>query len=344
MKTPTEIIEYYFSDLLPTVQEVEGQREKARKRALVIWGIVFAITAPFALAYGWAQPDISILLFLLYIAFLIVVYSLISVVTSTEYEEAFIRKIVGSIVKHIAPGLSYSARDHVPSSIFRKSQLLHNGGIDRYNGRDRIAGKVHGVKIELSAVHIEKEHEYEERVSESETKTRTEYETIFKGIFLHAAFPKTFNGHTIVLTESIEGIFDSLFGGTLSHNSLKLERIKLDHPEFEEHFFTYGTDQIEARYILSHSMMERILRFRKRVGHKISLSFAEGDIFIAVHDIGLSLEPPFYSSLLERKVAEDYIETIFFLTGIVAIGAVEELKLDQKLWRQARKTPQHHLQ
>ena len=43
----------------------------------------------------------------------------------------------------------------------------------------------------------------------------------------------------------------------------RLEEIELEDPEFMEHFRVYSTDQVEARYILSPSMMERLLAFRR---------------------------------------------------------------------------------
>ena len=40
--------------------------------------------------------------------------------------------------------------------------------------------------------------------------------------------------------------------------------VKLENPEFESEFAVYSGDQIESRYILSSSLMERILSFKKQ--------------------------------------------------------------------------------
>jgi len=147
-------------------------------------------------------------------------------------------------------------------------------------------------------------------------------------MFFRAEFPKHFIGHTVVLPDTAEKFLGSYLGKMLQSYNLEREKlIKMDNPEFERYFVVYGTDQIEARYILSHSMMKRILVFRKKVGHEVSLSFVGGELFIAVHYNKDTLEPAIYSSLLDYKIAKEYIETLFF-----AMSIVQELKLNQKLW------------
>jgi len=145
---------------------------------------------------------------------------------------------------------------------------------------------------------------------------------------LHADFPKHFSGHTVVLPDFAQRTFGSLIGQFLqSANFSRAQLVKLDNPEFEKFFVVYATDQIEARYILSHSMMQRIVRFRKKVGHEVSISFVEGEVYIAVHYNKDTLEPAIYESLLNYKVAKEYIETLYF-----ALGVVFELQLNKKLW------------
>ena len=337
MRKRSDVIDYYHKDLLPMVREVEEKRKEVNRRRLAILGTVFIVTAPVfivvvLLVLTSSTPDDAYAAGFLYIIFMVIFYYFLPIFTGSEFEKGFERKVADPLVKYIAPGLSYVSNNYISSSVFKKSRIIREEGIDRYGGKNYISGDILGVKTEFSNVHVEEERRYEEKVGEYETKTRITYETVFKGIFLRAEFPKRFSGNVLVLPDRIEGVLSSFLRRKLSYNSLKLERIKIDSPEFEKHFFIYGEDQIEARYILSHSTMERILRFRRKVGHKISLSFVEGDVFLAVHDVELSLAPSIHSSLLDREVAKKYIEAIFFLVGVVAVGFVEELKLDQKLW------------
>jgi len=56
----------------------------------------------------------------------------------------------------------------------------------------------------------------------------------------------------------------------------------MDNVDFEKEFVVYATDQIEARYILSHTLMEKLLAFKKKSGHSLSISFVRGNIYLAL--------------------------------------------------------------
>ena len=75
--------------------------------------------------------------------------------------------------------------------------------------------------------------------------------------------------------KGVEFPFPKLFGRLgrklQSLNVFRGELIRLEDPEFESHFVVYGSDQIEARYILSTSLMARITDFKEKTGKKIYL-------------------------------------------------------------------------
>ena len=101
----------------------------------------------------------------------------------------------------------------------------------------------------------------------------------------------------------------------------------MDDPAFEKAFVVYGSDQIEARYILTHTMMERLLKLRKETRSNIFVSFNGEKIMIAVDYPNDLFEPAVFHSLLSVEQAMDYIRTLRS-----SIGVVEELKLNEKLW------------
>ena len=320
MKKFSEIIDYYYKELYPIVKELDKKREEVKKRTFWIFGVIFFIVTFGALVYIKNSPNVDYInLGILYGVFMFTVYKFVLKFASKDYVGEFKQRVIRPLVEFIDPSLRYTANAYIPQHIFTKSKIVKSR-IDRYSGNDYVTGTVDGVKIEFSDVHAEQKH--------TDSKGRTHYETLFQGMFLRAEFPKHFSGRTVVLPDSAEKMFGSFLGKMLqSYNFSRAELIKMDNPEFEKQFVVYGTDQIEARYILSHSMMERILTFRKKVGQDISLSFVGGEMFIAVHYDKDTLEPAIYSSLLDYKIAREYIETLFF-----AMGIVEELKLNQKLW------------
>jgi hypothetical protein len=101
----------------------------------------------------------------------------------------------------------------------------------------------------------------------------------------------------------------------------------MDDPEFEKEFVVYSTNQIEARYILSHSLMKKLLAFKHKSKHPVYISFIGTHIYMAVSYDKDLFEPSIFHSLLDYKVAMEYVKTLH-----LAISVVEELKLNQKLW------------
>ena len=320
MKKISQIIDYYYKELHPVVKELDAKREQVKKRILFIFGIIAVVTVSGVVVYIKSAEQVDILgvgIFL--VTSLGVVYTFVLKFVSGDYVGEFKKRVIKPLVLYIDSSLRYTTDAYIPKHLFTKSKIIQSQ-IDRYSGNDYVTGVVDGVKVEFSDVHAQKKY--------TDSKGRTHYETFFQGLFLRAEFSKHFQGRTIVLPDSAEKLFGSYIGKMLqSHNFSREQLVKLDHPEFEKEFVVYGTDQIETRYILTHSMMERILLFRKRVGHDISLSFIGGEMYVAVHYNKDTLEPAIYHSLLNYKIAREYIETLFF-----AMGIVEELKLNQRLW------------
>jgi hypothetical protein len=49
-----------------------------------------------------------------------------------------------------------------------------------------------------------------------------------------------------------------------SNNFSRDELVKMDDNNFEKEFVVYSSDQIEARYILSHLLMKKLLIFKDK--------------------------------------------------------------------------------
>lgn len=102
----------------------------------------------------------------------------------------------------------------------------------------------------------------------------------FRGLYSWARFNKKINGRTIIISNNASSKLDRF----ASFNFKDEEKITLESPEFENYFTTYGTDQVEARYILSISLMEKIVALREKFDRPIMLSFSKNNAYIAVHN------------------------------------------------------------
>ncbi len=198
-------------------------------------------------------------------------------------EARFKRYIVPAVLAALVDRPRYDPDAVLPEAEFRAMGLFPEP--DQYSGCDGIQGLVGRVDFRLSRVHAieEREELVAEEVPETvwetnddgnstcHTEWRTEWHwerreyDIFQGIILSAAMNKPFRGTTVVN------------GGCGSG----AEAVHLEDPEWEAMFSVRSWDQIEARYLLTPRMMERVKALRGRIGG-FSLSFADGRVYVAL--------------------------------------------------------------
>ncbi len=314
MKSLSQLTDFYYDNLHPILEDLDKKRQNVKFRILLFG----AILAFFDLAvFSFFKNNLEWLLFIN-----IAVGTFLYKFLTSDYTSEFKDKVIAPLIQEIDENLRYTKNIHVSEFEFINSKLFTSIP-DKLDGNDYISGKIDEVGIELSDIHAQKEHK--------DSKGRSSWSTIFQGLFIISEFNKNFNGRTIVLPDTAQSSFGDLVGGWLqSHNISRDELVKMDNPEFEREFVVYGSDQIEARYILNHTLMQRLIEFKKRLKHKIYISFVSSKIYIAI-DYGKDLfEPAVFKTLLDYKVAMEYVKTLHLCVGIV-----EELKLNQKLWSKA---------
>ncbi|MDF1884005.1 DUF3137 domain-containing protein [Sulfurimonas sp. SAG-AH-194-C21] len=318
MKTLSQLTDFYYKSLHPTLTELEEDRIALRKRVIFIEAIlalIVLVTMYFML--GASSINLNTLLFVGFGYFAIagIVYKLLI----KGYASDFKFRVIAPLIKEIDINLKYTPSLHVNEALYTYSGIFTSSA-DRVNGNDLVKGKIDGIPIEFSDIHAEVKHK--------DSKGRTSWNTQFQGLFLVSEFPKHFKGKTVILPDTAQSTFGDFIGSFLqSNNFSRNDLVKMDNVAFEKEFVVYGTDQVEARYILSHTLMEKILSFKKRSDHPVSLSFRGGKIYMAIEYNKDLFEPSVFHSLLKYKIAMEYVETLH-----LAIGIVEELKLNQKLW------------
>ena len=319
MKTLDELRTFYSNNLLADLQRLDQRRlQVIRNTMLAVGGIVLLglIVAGIIVSQGAPPP---VLIFVLIGGLIIggILFSFIGM----GYKQEFKRQIIGKLIGFIEPGLSYHPQGLIDQQTF-KSAGLFTQGIDRYRGEDLVQGFVGKTQIVFSEIHAEYK-----TTSGTGKNRHTHWHTIFKGLFFIGDFNKEFRSQTVVLPDTAEKLFGG-FGKMLqSWNMERADLIKLEDPEFEREFVVYGDDQIESRYILSTSLMRRILDFQRKTGTKISLSFTSSRVYLAVPMTRDMFEPKYFSNLEDFEPIADYYQDL-----ATAIGIVDELNLNNRIW------------
>jgi len=109
--------------------------------------------------------------------------------------------------------------------------------------------------------------------------------------------------------------------------SARGELVRLEDPEFEKHFVVYGQDQVEARYVLSTSLMRRIVAFKQKTGHDVCLSFVNSNVHVAIKGSKNIFEPRIFRTVLDFGLIREYVQDLELATGIV-----QELNLNTRIW------------
>jgi hypothetical protein len=319
MKTFDELKSFYDSVLYPELEILEKLRIQARNKIYT----AAAVTVPLALLILYfiqtsfpTEKKSDFMIFLL--IFCAVILGIVYHVTTREYVKSFKTGIIEKLVKFIDENLSYSKMNFISRNAFMQSKIFQRSP-DIYKGDDHVSGKVGQTQIEFSEIHAK-------YVTRDSKGRRTEH-TIFKGLFFIADFNKNFKGKTVVLPDTAERLFGQ-FGSMLqSLNKFRGQLIKLEDPEFEKMFAVYGDDQVEARYILSTSLMKRIADFKKSTRKTIYLSFIGSKINIAISYAKDLFEPKVFTTMLDFAPIKEYYND--FMT---AVGIVEDLNLNTRIW------------
>lgn len=217
-------------------------------------------------------------------------------------------EVIAALVDAASPGARYAPGEGIGEEVFNRSGLF---GVrpDRYHTEDLIEGEINGTAFRFAEVHAE-----ERRTStDSKGRTRTYWVDIFRGFLFIADFGRPFRGATTVYRNS----WIKLRFGT--------QRVKLESPEFEKRFDVYGDDPVEARYLLTPLLMERIVSLDRRFGQGMTLSFRRQEIIVAIADATDHFEASIWRPVTDRARLEREFRTLRSLCGIV-----EELKLKAK--------------
>ena len=145
-------------------------------------------------------------------------------------------------------------------------------------------------------------------------------------IFSFFAF-KNFNINTFVLTDTAEKLFGFLGKKLQSIGKSHGDLVSLENPDFEKSFAVYSQDQIEARYLLTPALMEKILEFKNKSAKNIQLSFVNSRLFVTLPYIIDLFEPKIFGEIIGLENIREYYEDLN-----LAVSLVEELNLNTRIW------------
>lgn len=269
------------------------------KKRLLIGGAVAAVVAVGAFLI-WGQFDIAaVLLFMS--AFLIWLYAYQPL---AKVGQTLKRQYCSAIAD--AMGVTFTISTFAPPAFERLRAMNLVPGFARSSFEDLFKGAYKGSAFELYEGHLEQRH--------TDSKGRTRYSTVFRGQLIRMNFPREFLGVTIVRRDA--GVFN-VFGGGKA-DGRKLERVRLVDARLERAFEIWGTDQVEARYLLHPVMMERLLELETKLhGKRLRCAFEGGDCLVAVEGGNLFEPGDLFKPLIDPARARRIVNEISGVFGVM---------------------------
>ena len=314
-----EIKALYHSTIEPELTQLETQRKQLQNATLLlIASIIGAVVLLVFLIGSQVWP--------LLIPLIALVIYIISKNNSTnklraEYRALFKNSVVEKIIHSINPSWNYDPDGKIDSPVYLNSDLFRTK-YDRYNGDDLIKGVIDKTDFECSELHTE----YKQVTYDSKGRRREQWITIFRGLFFHADFNKEFSGCTYVSPDVAERLLGK-FGQKLQNFSGNAPLVKLENIEFEQEFVVHATDQIEARYILTPTIMEAMLRIKRRYGFDLHFSFVSSRVYCAISINKKLFEPKLFGPVVDLQEVENMYE-LLKLNEVI----INELNLNRRIW------------
>ena len=313
-----ETIDKIISKIETHIPELETERKRLNKRSarIKVIGFAFLLILLPLLAYFVRGK------FMTFFAFMGLIIGAGIFFMAKEgfdlFKDQFKRKIINTIVKEFNPNLNYTPGGYIKKSEYFQSKLFKKNP-DIYNGEDYISGKLNATDFKMSELHSM----YEVKNKNGKTK-----HTIFQGLFMVADFHKYFHSETYILPETM---WQSIGLHKKKHEGADL--ITMENEAFERRFRVFSTSDQDARYILSPSMMERILELQTKYGNEISLSFRGTNVYIA-----LSTEMDFFEHNMKKPVNEKTLIHGHLEDLKEMLATIDELNLNTMIWS---KMPRH---
>lgn len=215
----------------------------------------------------------------------------------------------------------------IPSIQLKESKIIEKY-VFKINP-ERIDGVYRGVNIRFNSALL-----FDIVSTFSNGKRRMKIKNVFSGYIVEMDMNKTFSGHTILESHLIHT--DESFLDRFKENYYEMEEVELEDPDFKKHFTTIKTtDQVEARYLLNPTMMEKLKDMESAFSRMFKLtdfrlSFLDKKVMIAMKVYSAnnmlklcSLNKPLYKQDKEICAFKD--------TLLETIEIVDELDLDEKI-------------
>ena len=290
----------YHSSVVPQLDAFKKKKNQLRRKISIIYivGIIVVAIILFIFNFNFTQECTTLIV--------LTIMACISLKgwLSKNFEKTLKQTVMPIIMKAFGNFVWVNA-SVIDSYTLQATRLF--GRFDHKKDDDCFYGTYKGLAINID----ETELYYITRDSDGHSHKHTE----FKGVIAQIDFSKNFKGHTIIRRRGLL-------------NSKVYEEVKLEDPEFSKMYFVDGSDQIESRFILTTSFMERFKNIKNAFNaSQMEASIKDNKILIAIS----TTKDLFKLGNISKPVNDTKQFTKMLDEFVSILEIVDELKLNQNI-------------
>lgn len=236
-----------------------------------------------------------------------------------KYRVEYKEQVVSKVVQLINPEYEYNPDKHISLKQFNSGKLLSNLP-NACKGDDYVCGIIDKTFFEFCEFVAQSEY----TSTDKDGKKKKNVITLFQGMFFSIDFNKHLQGETYIVPDNAERLLGK-FGQQFQSDS-RGELVKLENIEFEKHFAVFSTNQVEARYILTPTMMEALVNIRNHIGRSFYMSFIGENVYC-----GIEFSKPLFEPTIKKPVSFTDVALMYTLFTLIEL-IIKEMNLNTRIW------------
>ena len=330
VKSETDFNTFLENEYISKVDEYYSEIEKEIKTNLIVGfsvSFIFAIVFPFVFSPSTIMETIGNYYFLIVVAYYVLL-SIAAIMTIKHackkvlyrVNENIIKDILAFIINDESSSITYEPKKMLSTSALRENDLF-NLDVVRYTGKNYICAKFNGDNMVFSDVNTyvyeyveSQKYIYKNGRQFIRTTRKRVKKDIFNGLFIGATGTKNNTEQLFLIPNNFNDSFlqSKLYKYIMYHG----EEIMLENLDFSKRYKVFCDDQIQARNILSLTLMERINNLDELFKGKKYIVFRKGKRFsifiedLTIESIKKNNLPIFRDPVKERTVLNEIFNSL----------------------------------
>lgn len=248
-----------------SIEELDALRRETVKKCNIRILIAILIIAVFVYVFVFVFSAGPFLLFP--ISIVMIVIGNMNTKIKKQYLNTFMQSLLPIAVQSILTDVKVDVTSGIPRYTIAETNSMSTGDI--YNSSNYVSGVYKDIKVIMSDVHIQDEHE--------DSEGHTSYVTIFKGQWMIFDFNKNFKSNIQVWEKKILGGFSRVV-------TSKQHKIEMEDINFNKKFKVIAEDDLAAFYILTPKIMERITEVENAINGTLLLVFKDSKLHVGLYN------------------------------------------------------------